>query len=336
MKPLISICQFSGVTPFSFNQNTLKWQSNPSLKALSIALIIYNGLILLFTITFPNIFIVEQNSEMVKGLFLLLLILNQIHAIIALVELFFKGNRQIEILNTFFEMDFLQKQILNEKMDYKKLHNKCLKITCVWFGEVFGIFIIDLLSYFNSKNDKQLIYLLLYIPSYIVGELSYAYSVLLTTLAYEYLDLMNRHLIWMNKRNGYYISERFIQPNTKWNNLIVSKTEINMEELYFIKRNYWKIWEATKTIKYLTFWSLHMGISNESFVLTFNSFLLVSCIFFVPKEFIDFVLLSVMIANNLVNLLFICYHNSKIDETVSKIVAIKIKYSGEIQSYYLK
>lgn len=315
IKPLIRICQTFGLTPFSLNQNTQKWVPNPSLKALSITLIIYDGIILLFMVAFRNVFL-KKSSELINILFHFLLLFNHIHAIFALVELFLKCHHQIELLNKFMDLEILLTQHLNAQINCKKFRKKCLQIICIWFGEVFGIFIIDLLSYLNSKDTKQLIYLWLFIPSYALGELSYAYSVLLVTLANEYLVVMNQYLIWMNKPNGYYISkENYL--NSTWNSLIVGKTEIDIEKLYFIRRSYWRLWEATETMKYLTFWSLHVGISNESFVLTLNSFFLISSIFFVRGAFIDYILLSILITNNLVNLLFICHHSSNVDEIVS-------------------
>lgn len=106
IKPLISICQFTG---FALNQNTLKWESNPSLRVQSSFFIIYNVIVLLFIMTSPNTLRPGNNFEIIDFVGHLLLLFNSIHTIFAISEIFLKYNGQNELLNTFCDLDILLK-----------------------------------------------------------------------------------------------------------------------------------------------------------------------------------------------------------------------------------
>lgn len=323
IKALIRICQCCGLVPVSMNHSAGKWKLNPFFEFISIIHIIYNGLLLVMMIVRIEIFIDYIDNMVNANLVLLLLLLNHIHATFVLLEMYVKRDQNVQLLNSFESSDRLLQVCLNKHVDYKILKDKCRRITIVWACELSSILISDLINYVLNfaGRSSQIIYLCTYLSSYMVGKLSYAYSIMLITIACEQLDVMNNYLRSMNKQNGYYICDRFSKQkifiNTKWNRLIQNTNDLKIETLYSMKNIYCVIWETIELTKNLNQWSFLVGLSNEFFVLTFNLFALIESIFFVSFPISTYILLLILIANNLCNLLFIA-GCSKVVKSVSK------------------
>lgn len=323
IKPVIQICQFAGLFPISTSRNKTKWQPNSFLKFLSIIYIIVAVLILLTITTFPHLFLYyDKHSEVSLVLWFCLLLFNHLHAMFALIELFLKRNHQANLLNLFESIDNILKEHLNDHINYGKLKSKCFQIVFLWFWEMAGFVICDMISYIRTKNNNQLRYLSIFLPFYILGRLSYAYAILLVILTHECLDVMNTHLKSINKQNGYYICERFIDQKclkyAKWNSLMRSRIQLNTHTLHLMKLIYCEIWKTNYAIKYLNTWSLHFGIWNEFFVLLFSLYWFVSSLFLTSWTFVSYLVWSSLVIPNIINILFICHHYSKVVNSVSK------------------
>lgn len=311
IKLLIRICEFCGLAPITMDKIAKKWELNPFFGFVSVAHIIFNVLLLVVIIVRIEIFVDFNDNIINAELFVLLLLLNHIHATFVLLEMYLKRDKQIQLLNAFETSDTLLRRHLNKNIDYKILNGKCRLITAVWACEWLSILISDLVNYslYYAGNRSQVIYVCTYVSSYLVGKLSYAYSIMLIAIAYEQFDAMNKYLRSMNKQHDYYLCDRFSKQkvfiNTKWNRLIRNSNDFDIETLYIMKRIYCVIWSAVELTKNLCLWSFLVGLSNEFFVLTFNLFALIDSIFFISLPISTYVVLLILIANNLCNLLFI-------------------------------
>lgn len=311
IKLLIRICEFGGLAPISMNKIAKKWELNPFFKFVAIVYIVFNGLLLVMIVVRTDIFIDYNDNKINADLFVLLLLLGHIHATFVLLEMYLKRDKQVQLLNAFETSDRLLRQHLNKNVDYKILKDKCRRIAMVWGCELASILIGDLINYilYYAGRSSQMIYVCTYLSSYLVGKLSYAYSIMLIAIAYEHFDVMNKYLRSMNKQHDYYLCDRFpkqkIFMNIKWNHLIRNENDFDIETLYSMKRIYCVIWDAIELTKNLTLWSFLIGLSNEFFVLTFNLFALIDSLFFISFPISTYILLLILIANNLCNLLFI-------------------------------
>lgn len=311
IKLLIRIGEFCGLAPISMNKIVKRWELNPYFSFLSIIYIIFHSLLLVTMIVHIETFI-DFNDYIINAyLFVLLLLFNHIHAMFALLEMYLKRDKQVQLLNAFESSDRLLRRHFKEHIDYEILHKKCRRITIVWVCELSSILISDLINYllYNTGQISQMVFLCTYLSSYMVGKLSYAYSILLIAIAYEQFDVMNKYLRAVNKEHGYYICDRLsiekIPMNTEWNRLIRNSNGFETETLYSMKRIYCVIWSALELTKSLNRWSFSIGLSNEFFVLTFNLYALIASIFFIKLRLSTYMVLLILIANNLFNLLFI-------------------------------
>lgn len=331
IKLLIRICEFCGLVPISMNKIAHKWELNPYFGLVSIAHIISNCLLLVMMIVRIEIFIDFSDNVMNATLFVLLLLFNHIHATFVLLEMYLKRDKQVQILNAFETSDRLLQQYLNKNVDYKILNGICRRITIVWVCEWLSILISDSVNYFLyfAGESSQMIYLCTYLSSYLVGKLSYAYSIMLVAIAYEQFDVMNKCLRSMNKQHDYYFCDRFSKQkifiNTKWNRLIRNSYEFDIETLYSMKQIYCVIWQAIELTKNLCLWSFLIGLSNEFFVLTFNLFALINSIFFISLPISTFIVLLILIANNLCNLLFIAGFSKVVVSVSEKLRVFTLK-----------
>lgn len=320
--PVIQICQLSGLAPFSMNQTTLKWESNPALKILSIILICCMCSILLNTIIFNDYFIDYSLASNRVVLFNLFLFLNHLHAFSVLVELFKNRNQQINLLNMFEDIDFSLRQHLNMNVDYGKLKASIRQIIIVWMCEVAALLISDILLLIQIQDKYHLRYFSVFIPPYILCKLSYAYSMTLVTIGQENIDVLSKYLRSVSKQNGYYISDTISHRKDsncnkrKWN-INESKMNINLKTLLFMKEIYSKIWEAFRSVQNLMYWSYPIGLSNGLFVLIFNVYLLTFNIFVYNRATFLYLFFVLHIASDLINMLLIAKICSKVVKSVS-------------------
>lgn len=322
IKPLIRVCQLSGLTPFSMNKTSIKWESNHSLKVLSIILIVFVGTILLSGLIFRESIIDYKRSKIRNALVITFMVLNHINAIFALLELFKKRDRQINLLNLFESLDFLFKNRLNMHINYLKLKTACHRFIIVWICEISGLIISNIIIYIQTKDNYTIAFFIMLIPHYVLCKLSYAYAVLLVTLVYEDFSVLNQYIKSVTKQNGYYVCETFLNKNdfknSKMDHFKNSKFHVNPEMILFMKSVYCDIWEASKEIENLTYWSLPIGCAYDFFVLTSNSYLFFLNLFTRSRNFPIYLLLLLLILSSLGSMLLIAHSYSRTVESVSE------------------
>lgn len=321
VKNLVQICQFFGLAPFSRNQNTSKWELNPGLQILSIIYMIFDGINLIIAIVFNDSFINYTNTKIHIILHSLFLILNQVHAMFALMETFIKREQNIKLLNAIEILDQLFKEHLNMHIDHTRLKRTCRHFFILWICEILGITFSQIFVYIQTENPFVPRYMLLYVPAYALCKLSYVYSMILVSLIDESLNVLNKYLKFITKKNGYYIREMVTYKNQrkrKRNNFVKEhKIEISPYTFLFLRSSYSKIWAATVQVRNLMYWSLPTGCANEFYILTFCSYLFFINLFRQTSTLAMYVLSLIGILSDLANILFIARICSKAAETVS-------------------
>lgn len=269
-----------------------------------------SGLIFLSIIIWPEFFLNPIDAKIRKVLFFLLLIANQITAIFALLELSIKYDKQVKLWNTFEKLDILMKFHLNMNINYTNLKNKCNLLLSVWFFQGLLLVFFTVLSKLQTKNGTETSYTMAFCPSYLFTRISFAYSIMLIIIIHEQLDVLNKYLNSVNKQNNF--------KRSKWSKLIQNNSNyLNIEAIHSMKKIYCQIWNATEIMKNLTRWTLAIGLSNEFFVLNFNLYSIVTCLFYQFLPISRFLMLLVFVGNNLCNLLFVGHYSNKILEDVS-------------------
>lgn len=323
IKSLAQLCQFAGLAPISLKQNSLKWESNQSLMGLSIVFLVYSIVIIIIVASNSSTFVDYGDNEASNVLFILLLFFNQFHTIFALLELLSKRSVQIELLNAFGMMDKSLKQHIDEHIDYTALKRKCRLIISFWFCEFSSILVCYLVNAYYLEDRQALAYICVYIPSYILNKLSCAYQIMLITIIHEKFEVLNKFLKSVNKKNPHRICDRFSRQKDlmqmKWNYLIQNELGLHIDTLHSLKRAYGQLWTASTKVKSLSVWSFHFGLSNEFIVSVFNLYFLTMSIFFILYPLPTYMLLCVVIVNNMCNLLFVASHCKQIAEDVSEI-----------------
>lgn len=318
IKPLIQICQFLGLAPFSMNSTTLKWEQNVSLKVFSIIFIVGNGTVLVCGLILNDSVVNHKDMKMRVILMNIFIISCQTHAMFALVEFYLNCDKQVKLLNTFEQLDLLMKQQLNMHIDYVKLKRTCHRIILVWICEICALLSTDLFSYQQTKNKYNLIYIFIFIPSYILSKLSYAYIMMLVSLVHENIDVLNSYLILVTKQNGYYVCEHrsdLKQKKRKFSN--TSKVNLNLEKLLFIKNTYCEIWQAAIKVQNIIYWSFPIGCTKDFYVLLFNSYWLSISIFINSIPITSYAIITILVAGDMGDLLFLAHNFNKAAEIVS-------------------
>lgn len=314
------------------NQDTSKWEPNKHLATLSVVIFIYNVLAFILTLIFNQTFVNYNNPPIRVALTALVLSWNHLHAISALVEFFLKRNQQIRLLNLFETLDNLIEQNLNAHADYAKLRKTCRRIIIVWMFEVLSFLVAVCFFFIETGNERLILFMLSFVPSYMICKLSYAYSISLVCLIEENINVLSKYLKSVTKPNGYYISEAFLhEPRSKKTNYPrTSQVNLQPSIIFFMKNVYSILWEVSAKVKSLFSWSLAIGLSNEMFVLIFNSYWMVLNIFFRSRALSSYIIPTTFILTGLINLLCITYHHRKAVETVShqgeKFYSLEIVY----------
>lgn len=314
------ICQWLGLTPLTLNQKTKNWQLTTFFEYLSIAIIFCNIVIFIGTLVFNETFVNYKNAKFRIFLIALILSWNHVHAICVLVELFLKRHQQIKLFNMLEMLDIFYKQRLNIHIDYLKLKKISRRIIIVWICEIMIFVISDGFYYIQTGNKRVITFVSSYVPSYAVCKLSYGYSIILVSLINEFIDVLNKNLKSITKQHGYYLCEKFIHESKskKTNYIKVGKVDLQLEMVLHMKNAYCKLWEGIVAIKNQMHFSLAIGLSNEFFILIFNSYWMFSNIFLRPEPLSAFLLQISWILIGLTHMIFITHNYQKVVRTVSE------------------
>lgn len=337
IKPLIQICQFFGLAPFSMNQNTSRWELNSGLEILSIIYIIFDAVFLICGIVFNDQFINYKTSSIhiiLHGLFLLL---NHLHAMFSLVELFIKRKQNVELLNEIERLDELFKQHLNMHVDYVRLKKSCRNFFIFWICEVFGVILSYPFLYYQTKNPRVIRYFCMFIPAYALCKLSFVYSMVLVSSIDECLNVLNKYLKSITKKNGYYIRD-FVANQNELNRRGITyikenKNDLSAKTLLFLRTSYSKIWAASIQTRRVMYWALPFGCANEFYVLTFCSYLVFINLLRSNSMIAFYTLLLIAMISDLVNILSVAHICSRAAESVSHIDST---YGANLQKILLK
>lgn len=321
IKSLIQMCQFSGLASISLNQDTNTWELNSTLKVISITWIIFSGAILILTFIFNDTFVDYENTKLQIVLFAMLISFSHFQAVFAQFESLLKRKQYAKLLNRLEHLDHLLRHYANIQIDYGRVKKATRRFIIFWFAEnfflVFGAFYL----YWQVRGSYTMGYLCMLLPSYAVSKLSYAYSMMLVSIIYENIDALSKYLKSSIKQNGYYLSETYLNRDNfkykKWHLMKTSRHNLNADTLLQMKLIYSEIWEATRSISDLNYYSFPFGIANDLFVLTFIWFWIFLIVYNQLHISSYYTFLCIFITNNLTNILIIAHHCSQITEAVS-------------------
>lgn len=276
IKLVFNISQIFGLIPFRFNKTKFQWESSSPLKALTILFIVINGNLLVIFLTSSEAFIVDTESEIRDNLYLVLVFLNQIKAIVLLVELFLKRDHTIQLIYLFEQLDFSFKEHLKMHLNYARIKKTSLCFFTLFIIGITALLILDSLHFIQSEDWRVLRLLLIFVFPCTLNKFCYILAMILFTLVQQCIELLDKYIKAASMQNGYYICEVSLnrlklQPT---NSKILKLSEIDANKLSIIKQLYSLIWEASIEINHLMRWTLPMGFVNDFYVLIFDSYFL--------------------------------------------------------------
>lgn len=270
MKYLIRIRQLFGLTPISAAANTFRWESNQKLKFFTLFSLIVNITVFATSMLIPtNTFSYAETSIRI-ALVIFLFVITYVSSLAVILESYFKRNHQQRILNILNNLDKEFNIYLNQNLNYQGIAQSCRRSILFLFCQSIGRDFVFFLLYFYLDSYRSIIFNCLLSPGLTYCLLHYAYSAFLIDLIGEHLKVLNKYLKSMTKSNGYYLRES--RKQNKWNRARVSGNMLDASMLGFINRSYSLIWEASKIVNHLMYWSLPIRMFADYFHLVFSTY----------------------------------------------------------------
>lgn len=262
MKHFIRLCQLCGLVPISTSHGDQSWKLNRSLEYLLLIHIVLLVLILSANLILSDSLNDFNDIPIREMLFYTFTVLCYVHALVLLIETYWKRDHQRRLLNILRFLDKSFAQCLNVQMNYHQL--KRFGNWMIFFSLVqsIGLFSYMICSYYNQNLVKTLRSMILYAPGYFLGKLSYFYLNFLVKLIGVSIMVLNQYLKQIIKPNGYYLRDSYINSKTKQSNL-------NASMLHTINRMYGLIWESSILVNHLMSWTLPIGIFYEFYLLIY-------------------------------------------------------------------
>lgn len=317
ISPLIQICRYTGLAPFSIDQTNLV--SSTALKRLSNIFAIVIILLICIVVVFNKNLIDHTKIALQVGFLNVFMFLNHLHALVTLFEFRIKREQHIDLLHRFDKLDILMKRNFNMSIDHENLRNVCWRFIFVWICEI-SAFVISVLLLNTSIYDQYTIfYALVFLPSCIISRLSYVYSMMLVTLIHENINVLTKYLRSVTKPNGYYMCETS-RLDTHQNSKYARQHEANIDvnTISLIKDSYCQMWEAAQKIQNLVYFSLPIGFSDDLFVLIFHSYWFFLCALFGFSDIVFYLFPLINMSSNIGNVFFFAYNCSRAVESVSR------------------
>lgn len=265
IKNFIRLCQLFGLVPISASKDGQTWKLNRLLEYLLLIHVIFLVLILSANLILADSLNDFDGTLIQVILFYTFSVLCYVHALVLLFETYWKRKHQRRLLNIFSFLDRTFVQHLNVEINYchlKRLENRMLFYSSL---QSIVLFTYMLHSYYNQNLIKTFHSMLLYLPGYFVGKLSYLYLTFSIKLVGTSIDVLNQYLKQTTKSNGYYVRESYINSKTIQSNL-------NVSMLHVINRMYSSIWESSILMNHLMSWSLPIGMFYEFYLLIYYSY----------------------------------------------------------------
>lgn len=262
IKHFIRLCQLFGLVPISATKDGQTWKLNRLLEFLLLIHIIFLVLILSANLILSDSLNDFDGTLIQVILFYMFTVLCYVHALVLLIETYWKRKHHRRLLNIFRFLDRAFAQRLKVEINYRRL--KRSENWMMFYSLLQSIVLLGYMlhSYYNQNLIKTLHSMLLYWPGYFIGKLSYLYLTFSIKLVGSSIEVLNKYLKKMNKPNGYYLRESYKNSKTKQLNL-------NTSMLHVINRMYSSIWESSTLLNHLMSWSLPIGIFYEFYLLIY-------------------------------------------------------------------
>lgn len=262
IKDFIRLCQLFGLVPISASSDGRSWKLNRLLEYL-----LFSHIVLMVLILTANLILSDNLNEFDETvvqviLFFTFTVLCYVHALAVLFETYWKRKHQRRLLNIFRFLDMAFVRHLNVQINYCDLKRSANWMLFYSSLQSIVLFSYMLHSYYNQNLIKTLYSMLLYLPGYFIGKLSFLYLTFSIKLIGTSIEVLNKYLKQITKPNGYYPRESYI--NSK-----IERPNLNVSMLHVINRMYSSIWESSVLLNHLMSWSLPIGMFYEFYLLIY-------------------------------------------------------------------
>lgn len=302
---LIQIGQFVGVAPLSFSQSAQRWHFNKFFGCITL-LILALFTVPSFILLILDIFI---NPTKYRFYTYVLIHLNFARAITTLSEVFLKRNEHVKLLNRFQTMDaMLEKR-------YDRVDRKCSSIKWLrrsyllfWLIQIIIISLNQIPIYILKENTfEEKLTLMLILSSQIITKLNERLIIFYVSVLRINIEIIKEYL------------QQKVDHGQPWIYHVrtINNRRISFKDLIFLKRFYSMIWECSKIINNLMYFSMPISMLNSFAGFVVNSFWIIVFVVAEREGGLLNLFAIVWVCIEAYNTAFIMYNCSKTVDQVS-------------------
>lgn len=300
IKLLIRLCHFLGLAPYTRLAQTSKWTKNRTHEMVTIVYLIITMAIFAMCIIFNGTLVDHTESGLVVAICIYSLAIICLQALIVLCETFQKRRQYIELLNLFEQLESILKQNHNIRFNLLRMQRIQRRAILFWLFETLGLLTMGFLMWLKSREIDELFFFLTYTLPHLIGKLRFVFWIILVIVLQENVNVLIKYV------------ESFIandsEKDFKLFNIdyrISHGQQTSQRLMAHLKQYYTMIWEASRSINSIVYWSFPVGLLNEFSILVFNCYFTMQILRLPTFPFIPFVYISSWAIMNLINVIFI-------------------------------
>lgn len=215
---------------------------------------------------------VSSKSSLTQALLYIIVIMNYIHTMVSLVEIFFKRDRYIRMLNILLDLDDKFERELELRMNYEKLKKTYRTGILVWLFHITSLSVLNVVRYRQAGIEEITNFSVFFMPTYVFGALGYVIATTAVAMIRYSVDVLAVYMEDVTREQIVIMENNKKKETSKWEQLKNLKPDLCIQKLYFIKRSYNRLWELSMAVSNLLYFAMPIGCVNEFLILVFNGY----------------------------------------------------------------
>lgn len=271
----LKMCQFGGLSSYSYSESAGHWRFNPSLALLNKLLIILLTTSSIITCVYQEKIIRRDKGETAVITLALWLIMINFRAFVNLLESSAKQDQHLKIMNSFRELEKMFENIVEYRVRCRFIKNMCHKFIILLVTEWIALLTIQMAIDFNSGDSFDLKFWIAYSFPYLFTRLSQMQIMTYILLIRQKVLMLSEYSQKMAKmselpKRKLFATRAIIKVESWPANQLVCKLDESV--IYRVQKMHRLIWECSVIVNDITFWSAPIGIFNDFIILIFNTF----------------------------------------------------------------
>lgn len=272
---ILKICQFGGLSSYSYSESAGHWRFNPIFGLLNKLLMILLMTSSIIICVYQEKIIRRDKGETAVLTLRLWLIMIHFRAFVNLLESSVKQDQHLKIMNSFRELEKMFENIVEYRVRCRFIKNVCHKFIILLITEWVALFTIQMTMAIHSEDSFDLIFWIAYSFPYLFTRLSQMQIMTYILLIRQKVLMLSEYSQKMAKIHELpkrkLFATRAVIKVQSWpaNHLGCTLDE---SAIYRVQKMHRLIWECSVIVNDITFWSAPIGIFNDFIILIFNTF----------------------------------------------------------------